>query len=122
MGRAARNDLDVAGVLKALERPDDVPPVFGLEVRQAAPVPVLPVAGEVGHMVVAFAPEQRLVGTCRLDFAAQVARQLVLKAGVAKLFDQHGRQAQGDFGRQALGDQPMADVQQGQVRLCRRLG
>ena len=71
--RAAGDDLNMPRVLKRPERADDVPPVLALKAGQPPPVPVLPVAGEIGHVVVALAPEQRLVRLGRLHLAAQVA-------------------------------------------------
>ena len=115
VGRAAGNDLDVPGVLQRFECAGNVPPVNLLKVRQSLAVPVFPVPGEIRQVVIALLPELCAVRRRRLDFAAQIPRKLVLKARVGKLLDQHGGQAEGNFGRDTFGNQLMTHGQQGQV-------
>ena len=73
VGRAARDDLNLPGVLKRTKRADNVAPVDTLEVRKRFAVPVLPVAGKKREVVIPFLPELLAVCRRRLDFAPQVA-------------------------------------------------
>src|SRR5205814_1089045 len=120
VGRVAAEDLQVC-LAEAMRKLSRYVAADLFELLKSRGVPLLPALGQPGEMLLALALELPAVAPRALDALVQVCDEAGLEVVVAKLFEQHRRQADGQ-GRPRLMQRDFADdVEQRQVSLGRRL-
>jgi hypothetical protein len=104
------DDLQMTGILKLPEGPDDISVISFLEILFDVSVMIAPLQSPLGEALAAPSLESNVVFLGSCDFLIQVILELHFEVLVGELLAKNGGQAQRQAWRTALGDQICENV------------